>query len=69
MNQDIKIENFTPAEKELIQKHMKNNNNITWENISKTWKDNNNNLCIRYKIKENEIEEWYHYNTEKNEWW
>ena len=48
---------------------MKNNNNITWENISKTWKDNNNNLCIRYKIKENEIEEWYHYNTEKNEWW
>lgn len=60
----LEVADFTKEEIKLVQMHIDNYSEISWENMSSAWRDENGNLCISY-----ENGKWYHYNTEKGEWW
>lgn len=60
---------FTDAEKELIQMHINNYSRISWDTMQSAWRDNEGNLCVKYSTVLGYESEWYHYNTERAEWW
>lgn len=64
-NSQISEDQFTEKEKETVQLHHKSteSQDIEWNSIMCTWRDNDGILCIQYSN-----QEWYHYN-EKGEWW
>lgn len=60
---------FTTGERELIQMHIDNCNTIAWETMMESWRDKDGSLCIRYSPILGIVSQWYHYNSERKEWW
>lgn len=60
----LEVADFTPEELEIVKIHIENCPEISFDNMSSAWRDEDENLCVSY-----EIGKWWHYNGQKKEWW
>lgn len=58
----LEVADFTPKELETVKKHIENNSEISFDNMSDAWRDENGVLCVSYSIGR-----WWHYRN--GEWW
>ena len=60
--------NVTRQELILIDIHTNYYSEISKEQITRAWRDEQGNLCVAYQLRDGS-EQWYHYNGRDKEWW